>query len=208
MTYLTRSTAPALGTALITAALTSVTGNAQAQDAQPPKPAVAKRRPAQLLKLHNKQYLMRSLLLQLGDASLRATSPLQVISLSVENLEHAGAASLSEYLAGLPGVDVKTANGPGLGQISIRGVTTGDQTVSTVGIYVDDIPFGSSSAFAAGSTMALDMSLLDLNHIEVLRGPQGTLYGAGSMGGLLKYVTNDPDTYNLTGKVGLGCERH
>ena len=204
MTYLTRSTAPALGTALITAALTSLTGNAQAQDAQPPKPAVAK--PAAGAASQAAQQAV------LDEVTITATRrrepardiPLQVNSLSVENLEHAGAASLSEYLAGLPGVDVKTANGPGLGQISIRGVTTGDQTVSTVGIYVDDIPFGSSSAFAAGSTMALDMSLLDLNHIEVLRGPQGTLYGAGSMGGLLKYVTNDPDTYNLTGKVGLG----
>ena len=89
---------------------------------------------------------------------------------------------------------VTVTDGAGLGQVSIRGVTTGDQTIATVGIYVDDVAFGSSSAFAAGSTMALDMSLLDQNHIEVLRGPQGTLYGAGAMGGLLKYVTNEPDT--------------
>ncbi|MEP6502704.1 MAG: TonB-dependent receptor [Betaproteobacteria bacterium] len=130
--------------------------------------------------------------------------PVQVNALSAENLERAGAASLSDYVGGLPGVDVKTANGAGLGQVSIRGVTTGDQTIATVGVYVDDVAFGSSSAFAAGSTMALDMALLDLNHIEVLRGPQGTLYGAGAMGGLLKYVTNEPDTYELTGKLSLG----
>jgi iron complex outermembrane recepter protein len=130
--------------------------------------------------------------------------PVQVNSLSAENLERSGAASLSDYVAALPGVDVKTTNGPGLGQVSIRGVTTGDQTVATVGIYVDDVAFGSSSAFAAGSTMALDMSLLDLNHIEVLRGPQGTLYGAGAMGGLLKYVTNEPDSTELSGKLALG----
>ena len=101
--------------------------------------------------------------------------PVQVNSLSAESLEHSGAASLADYVGGLPGVDVKSTNGPGLGQVSIRGVTTGDQTIATVGIYVDEVAFGSSSAFAAGSTMALDMSLLDLNHIEVLRGPQGTL---------------------------------
>jgi iron complex outermembrane recepter protein len=131
--------------------------------------------------------------------------PVQVNALSAEGLEHSGAASLADYVGGLPGVDVKTVNGPGLGQVSIRGVTTGDQTIATVGIYVDDVAFGSSSAFAAGSTMALDMSLLDLDHIEVLRGPQGTLYGAGAMGGLLKYVTNEPDTTELSGKLTLGA---
>lgn len=131
--------------------------------------------------------------------------PVQVNAVSAESLERAGAVSLSDFVGGLPGVDVKTANGPGLGQISIRGVTTGDQTISTVGVYVDEVAFGSSSAFAAGSTMALDMALLDLNHIEVLRGPQGTLYGAGAMGGLLKYVTNAPDTYALSGKLSLGA---
>jgi outer membrane receptor protein involved in Fe transport len=130
--------------------------------------------------------------------------PVQVNALSAESLERSGAGSLADYVGALPGVDVKSANGAGLGQVSIRGVTTGDQTIATVGIYVDDVAFGSSSAFAAGSTMALDMSLLDLNHIEVLRGPQGTLYGAGAMGGLLKYVTNEPDTTELSGKLTLG----
>jgi iron complex outermembrane recepter protein len=63
---------------------------------------------------------------------------------------------------------------------------------------------GSSTAFANGASNAIDMALLDLNHIEVLRGPQGTLYGAGAMGGVLKYVTNEPDTYELSGSVSLG----
>jgi len=130
--------------------------------------------------------------------------PVQVNVVSTENLERSGATSLSDYMSDMPGVDIKTTNGPGLGQVSIRGVTTGDQTVATVGFYVDDVPFGSSSAFTAGSTMALDMSLLDLNHIEVLRGPQGTLYGAGAMGGLLKYVTNEPDSTEFSGKATLG----
>jgi len=130
--------------------------------------------------------------------------PMQVNRLSVQQMERSGAASLSDYMSTQPGVDVKTAGGPGLGQVSIRGVTTGDQTIATVGVYIDDVAFGSNSAYAGGSSTALDMSLLDLNHIEVLRGPQGTLYGAGAMGGLLKYVTNEPDTSALSGKVALG----
>ena len=130
--------------------------------------------------------------------------PMQVDTLSAEKLEQSGAKTLTDYLADQPGVDVKTTGGAGTGAINIRGVTTGDQTVSTVGVYIDDIAVGSSSAYVAGATLALDMSLLDLNHIELLRGPQGTLYGAGAMGGLLKYVTNEPNTYQFSGKVSLG----
>ena len=130
--------------------------------------------------------------------------PMQVDRLSTEELEKAGARSLVDYLGDQPGIDVKTNGGAGTGAVSIRGVSTGDQTIPTVGTYIDDVAFGSSSAFAAGASTALDMSLLDLNHIEVLRGPQGTLYGAGAMGGLVKYVTNEPDTGEFSGKAALG----
>ena len=130
--------------------------------------------------------------------------PMQVNVLSAEQLSQSGARSLSDYLANQPGIDVKTAGGAGLGAVNIRGVSTGDQTVSTVGTYIDDVAFGSSSAFLLGQTTALDMALLDLNHVELLRGPQGTLYGAGAMGGLLKYVTNEPDTGDFSGKISLG----
>ncbi|MFL6697215.1 MAG: TonB-dependent receptor [Vitreoscilla sp.] len=193
----TRLHAPSVGATLVSAVLASMSLAAQAQDAARPA-ARAASQPAQA----DTQVVTVT-------ASRRREPardvPVQVNSLSAESLEHAGASTLSDYVGGLPGVDVKTTNGPGLGQVSIRGVTTGDQTIATVGIYVDDVPFGSSSAFAAGSTMALDMALLDLNHIEVLRGPQGTLYGAGAMGGLLKYVTNEPDTTELSGKITLGA---
>lgn len=130
--------------------------------------------------------------------------PIQVSTLSAEQLERSGAASLSDYAGSLPGVDVKTNGGPGRSQITLRGVTTGDLAIPTVGVYVDDVAFGSSSAFVAGASSALDMSLLDLSHIELLRGPQGTLYGAGAMGGLLKYVTHEPDSTAFSGKASLG----
>ena len=130
--------------------------------------------------------------------------PMQVDRLSTDDLDKAGAKSLIDYLGDQPGVDVKTNGGPGTGAVSIRGVSTGDETIPIVGTYIDDVAYGSSSAFAAGSTTALDMSLLDLNHIEVLRGPQGTLYGAGAMGGVVKYVTNEPDTSELSGKAAVG----
>jgi iron complex outermembrane recepter protein len=131
--------------------------------------------------------------------------PMQVDTLSTEKLAQSGAKTLSDYLADEPGIDVKTTGGAGNNAINIRGVSTGDQTIATVSTYIDDVAIGSSNAFANGGASALDMALLDLNHIELLRGPQGTLYGAGAMGGLLKYVTNEPDTYELSGQASLGA---
>jgi outer membrane receptor protein involved in Fe transport len=130
--------------------------------------------------------------------------PMQVDTLSTQQLQQAGAKTLTDYLAEEPGIDVKTTGGAGTAAINIRGISTGDQTASTVSTYVDDVAVGSSNAYGAGATTALDMALLDLNHIEVLRGPQGTLYGAGAMGGLLKYVTNEPETDELSGQVTIG----
>jgi iron complex outermembrane recepter protein len=132
--------------------------------------------------------------------------PLQINRLSTEELEQSGAKTLTDYLAGLPAVDVKTQGGAGLGAISVRGVSTGDQTIATVGTYIDDNAVGSYSPFVSGPINALDMALLDLNHIELLRGPQGTLYGAGAMGGVLKYVTNEPDTNFIEARARVAAQ--
>ncbi len=129
------------------------------------------------------------------------TVPMQVNLVAADDLARAGANGLRDYMATQPGVNVNSFGGATSNDISIRGVSTALQTVSTVGVYVDDVATGSSSAFAAGSMTALNMALMDLNHVEVLRGPQGTLYGAGAMGGVLKYVTNEPTTDEFDGSV-------
>jgi iron complex outermembrane receptor protein len=130
--------------------------------------------------------------------------PLRVETLSAEALAQSGAANLSEYVGSLPGVHVSDDGGPGRGQVEIRGVGVGSLSAPTVGVYIDDVAFGSSTSFVGEAVAALDLSLLDLHHVELLRGPQGTLYGAGAMGGLLKYVTNDPDASAFSGKAGVG----
>jgi len=129
--------------------------------------------------------------------------PLRVETLSAERLAEAGAASLVDYVGSLPGVHVASDGGPGRGQVQIRGVSVGGHSAPTVGTYIDEVAFGSTTNFVGEAASALDMSLLDLHHIELLRGPQGTLYGAGAMGGLLKYVTNEPDSTAFSGKAGL-----
>jgi outer membrane receptor protein involved in Fe transport len=129
--------------------------------------------------------------------------PLRVETLGTEALERSGAASLTDYIGSLPGVHVASDGGPGRGQVNIRGVSVGSMSAPTVGIYVDEVAFGSSTSFVGEAVSALDLALLDLHHVELLRGPQGTLYGAGAMGGLLKYVTNDPDASGFSGKAGV-----
>lgn len=133
--------------------------------------------------------------------------PMKVEAISSDKLLESGAKTMTEYINAQPGVDIKSLGSPGLATISIRGVATGNSTGSSVGMYVDDVAVSGTSPIGGSGSAALDLSLLDLDHIEVLRGPQGTLYGAGAMGGLLKYVTKVPDTYELSGKVSFGASK-
>ncbi len=128
--------------------------------------------------------------------------PLKVDVIVTTTLERQGARELGDYLADLPGVSL-AHGGAFAGALSIRGLATASVGAASVGVYVDDVATGSSAPYGLGAVSPLDMGLLDLNHIEVLRGPQGTLYGAGAMGGVVKYVTNEPDTAEFSGKVRL-----
>lgn len=110
--------------------------------------------------------------------------PLTADVLKGEDMERGGYQSLSDLAALLPGMNHnQSGGGTGGSQITMRGISTGSQVGATVGMYVDDVPFGSSSAYAGGGSSSLDLGLFDLASVESLRGPQGTLYGAGAMGG-------------------------
>ena len=130
--------------------------------------------------------------------------PLKVDVLQTDTLERNGDRELADYVADQPGVTL-SHGGSFSGALSIRGLATASLGAASVGVYVDDVATGSSAPYGLGSTTPLDMGLLDLNHIEILRGPQGTLYGAGAMGGLVKYVTNEPDSSELSGSVRVAA---
>ena len=118
-------------------------------------------------------------------------------------LENQHVSQLSDLTGFLPSVQIVDGGTPGQTQISVRGIPTlGPGAV--VGTYLDDTPLGSSSNFAQAAAYVLDLLPYDVARIELLRGPQGTLYGASAMGGLLKYVTNDPDLRAVSGRVGGG----
>jgi outer membrane receptor protein involved in Fe transport len=110
-----------------------------------------------------------------------------------------GVTSLSGVLKYIPGVNFNDDGAPGQGSITMRGVANIFSTPS-VGIYLDDIPYGSVTAFAEGANFALDSLLGNVERIEVTKGPQGTLFGAAAMGGSLRYITKEPSLTDFSGR--------
>jgi len=129
--------------------------------------------------------------------------PLPVTAINADALVESNQLRLQDYFTRVPGLSVTPDDQNGAPVLTIRGITTGGYTNPTVGIVIDDVPYGASTSSAVG-TVAPDIDPFDLVQVEVLRGPQGTLYGAGSMGGLIKYSTVDPSTDRVSGHVQAG----
>ena len=106
---------------------------------------------------------------------------------------------LQDYFLEVPGFSLNARSG-GQTNLAIRGISTGVLTNPTVGITIDDVPFGSSVAVGYGDQLIPDLDPADLSRVEVLRGPQGNLYGASSLGGLVKFVTSDPSLTTFGGR--------
>ena len=127
-------------------------------------------------------------------------------SVSVINdveLDNLHATQLTDYAPYIPGVQVNSLGSPGQTIISLRGladITSG----ATVATYIDETPMGSSGIYQRADVNELDLLPYDIRRVDVLRGPQGTLYGANSIGGLIKYVTLDPSLIAEEFHIGGG----
>ncbi|PCI34260.1 MAG: ligand-gated channel [Alphaproteobacteria bacterium] len=125
--------------------------------------------------------------------------PMAINVVSEKTLEKLGANDFTDILGTVPGLTAYQ-NGPGRTRIVIRGISNGGgndndtQNQETVGVYLDEIPISMGS-------MNPELSLFDLERVEVLRGPQGTLYGAGSMAGTIRLVSKKPNLNEVEGKV-------
>jgi iron complex outermembrane recepter protein len=130
--------------------------------------------------------------------------PSSVTALKGDALIERGALRFEDYQAYVPGLSTISL-APGYNQIQIRGVSTGiNQLSSTVGTYFDDAPTNSSTANGLGNRLTPDPDLLDVARIEVLRGPQGTLYGANALGGVVRYVLEQPSLTQTSGRLQAG----
>jgi iron complex outermembrane recepter protein len=125
----------------------------------------------------------------------------QVTALTSGALAQINARDFNDFAGFVPGLSY-SSTGPSTNLLVIRGITTGSQLSSATGVYLDDIPLGASTSNGIGY-QSLNVNVFDLNRVEVLNGPQGTLYGATSLGGTVKYITNSPDLTGFRVEAGV-----
>ncbi|WP_417451930.1 TonB-dependent receptor domain-containing protein [Kordiimonas sp.] len=114
--------------------------------------------------------------------------PLAISVVKPDEFKGRGLVTLSDMLAYTPGMTTNNEGAPpGLGTLTARGVGQFSHS-PVVGVYIDDVPVNSN----LNSEFFIDASLLDVERIEVLKGPQGNLYGSTSLGGAVKYITRKP----------------
>jgi outer membrane receptor protein involved in Fe transport len=131
-------------------------------------------------------------------STVQAT-PFSVTALTGPQLAAEGVTGLASLAGDTPGISIRSS-GPGQTELEMRGLSSSGGSAPTVGFYIDDVPLSPPAASLNGKVV-VDPDLFDLNRVEVLRGPQGTLYGSGSMGGTIKLVTNQPDLRTFSGQV-------
>ncbi|MGQ0430144.1 MAG: TonB-dependent receptor domain-containing protein [Gammaproteobacteria bacterium] len=129
--------------------------------------------------------------------------PFAVSARTGDALQEAGATNIEDVSRNVAGFSVQNL-GPGQSQVGIRGVSAGktDRDLpgvkEQVGVYLDE-------SVISLSLFTPDLDLYDLNRVEVLRGPQGTLFGSGSLAGTVRYISNQPDLEDDYGSVELGA---
>jgi len=123
--------------------------------------------------------------------------PFSINAQTQKDIQRSGATNLEELSRNIAGLTIQNL-GPGQSQVAIRGVSAGqivrDQpgVKEQVGVYLDE-------SVISMSLFTPDLDLYDLNRVETLRGPQGTLFGSGSVGGTIRYITNQPNLNETQG---------
>ena len=121
-----------------------------------------------------------------------AKVPISITVIGGDALEEQHIVDFADLTRSVPNLSFTggaAGGGAGLSTIELRGISS-QAGSSTVGIYLDDVSMSTRNLYSLGSA---EPRFFDIDHIEVLRGPQGTLYGAGSMGGTIRFVSNQPN---------------
>jgi outer membrane receptor protein involved in Fe transport len=114
-----------------------------------------------------------------------------ITAISAADIADRGIVDFNSLAQSVPGISMRTS-GPGQTEFEMRGLNSAGGNTSQVGFYLDETPLSAPAAAQLGKE-EIDPSLYDLGRVEVLRGPQGTLYGSSSMGGTVKLVPNAPE---------------
>ncbi len=131
--------------------------------------------------------------------------PATVSVVGAQELSQFHVTQLADIGAYVPGLQVDSGGTPGQTQLSIRGIAPVG-TNATVGTYIDDTPIGATSLHDRGAYYGLDLLPYDVQRVEVLEGPQGTLYGANALGGIVKYVLTQPNMQKTDIRAGADIE--
>jgi iron complex outermembrane recepter protein len=127
-----------------------------------------------------------------------------ITAVTSEEIADRGIVDFNSLAQSVPGIAMRTS-GPGQTEFEMRGLNSAGGNTSQVGFYLDETPLSSPASAQLGKE-EIDPTLYDLQRVEVLRGPQGTLYGSSSMGGTVKLVPNPPQlgTFAATGETDVG----
>jgi iron complex outermembrane recepter protein len=123
--------------------------------------------------------------------------PISIAAVSGATLADEHITDYSDLSRAVPNLSFTSFGGPGQSNIEIRGISS-QAGSATTGIYLDDVPINVLNIYTTGAT---EPRFFDIDRVEVLRGPQGTIYGASSMGGTIHFVSNQPDVHAVSGQV-------
>jgi len=123
--------------------------------------------------------------------------PLSVSVLDSSQLENNHVADYADLSRSVPGLSFTNTGTSGTSRIALRGVSSASGS-ATVGVYLDDVSLTFPNQFFTGTTLP---RLFDIARVEVLRGPQGTLYGDSSLGGTIRFITNKPKLGTVEGEA-------
>ncbi len=130
---------------------------------------------------------------------------MSLTALTGEDLARSQSFRFQDYVGTVPGLQFVDSGGT-TSLLAIRGIGNGVNSInSSVATYIDETPYTADGTFTGATRLAPNLDTFDMQRIEILRGPQGTLYGSNALGGLLKYVTNapDPSAFAATVEAGL-----
>ena len=128
-------------------------------------------------------------------------TPIAISAVTAEDIQVKGIEDIQTLYQSIPGLSYRTGTQT-LNFLSVRGITPPAGGGSSVGVYLDNIPMTDNNSGGKSQPLA---SLFDMERVEVLKGPQGTLYGEGNMGGSIRYITNkvNPNAFEISSQASM-----